>query len=158
MKRTIGYLGVPILSTYKYEKVTNCLDKGWPVIMRGNRTKKKFIVTWYKNGHAWLADGYVHQRIAKSSRLTYVVVEVDDETGRGGCRFEHEGGGSTVTEYQYLHLNWGWGTSSNGYFSKDVFYAKERYELGSDGKYVRNETDNDNNYKYNLEIAANLHR
>ena len=31
-------------------------------------------------------------------------------------------------------------------------------EKFSDGKYVRNETDNDNNYKYNLEIAANLHR
>ncbi|MBR4327856.1 MAG: C10 family peptidase, partial [Bacteroidales bacterium] len=146
------------LIDYKYNKVIKCLDNGWPVMMRGNRTKKKFIVTWYKNGHAWIADGYVHQKVIKSDRLTYAIVEVDDETGRGSCRYEYSGSAS-VSEPKYLHLNWGWGKASNGYYNQDVFDAKERYVLGDDGRYVRSSVDvDDANYKYNLEFIENLHK
>lgn len=155
--KSMGYSVPNQLVDYKYDKVKNCLDKGWPVMMRGNRTKKKFIVTWYKDGHAWLADGYVNQKITVSNRLTYVVVEVDDETGKGSCRYEYSGSGSSTSPC-YLHLNWGWGASSNGYYCKDVFDAKERYKLGADGQYVRDAIDKDKNYKYNLEFVENLHK
>ena len=156
----LGYKVPTVMSVYKYDGVINCLNKGWPVFMGGWRTKDRFLVFFneYENGHQWLADGYVHQKIITRNRLTYAVVECDDEIGCGSCRYEHTYSAGSVTEPKYLHINWGW-QNANGYYCKDVFDVKERYLLGSDGQYYPNSNNikEDRNYRYALEYAKDLH-
>ena len=147
------------LYDYKYDKVVNCLNHGRPVLMNGYETKKNWIIfKTYKDGHTWLADGYVNQRITVSNSLTYVVVEIDDETGRGSCRFEKKSGVMTTTVNQYLHFNWGWRTNSSGYYNKAVFDSKQKYEMAPDGRYVLTTAPDIANIKYNLEFADNIYK
>ena len=153
-----GYKVYDGLVSYKYDKVIKCLDEGWPVLMEGKRTKeKKWFYSNYLNGHEWIADGFVHQKVHQRDRLTYAIVEIDDETGRGSCRYEYSGG-YQVSESKYLHLNWGWGEASNGYYCQDVFHVKDRYVLRYDGVYVRSSVDDDRNFQYKLKMVDGIHR
>lgn len=155
--RSNGYDAPSYMTAYKYNKVISNLGNGHPVLMGGGRD----ISTSTDKNHSnliWLADGYIHQKKIVTSSLTYVVVEIDDETGKGSCRYEHANGSKGVTELKYLHINWGSGPENNGYFVKDVFDVNEKYILGNDGGYVRSPTGKEYNYCKNLQIADGISR
>ncbi|MCP4457112.1 MAG: hypothetical protein GY816_03645 [Cytophagales bacterium] len=74
---------------FNQETVKQQIRWNRPVILRGGRKGKWFIFPVYKDGHAWVCDGY--------KRWTYC------ETGTG---------------YLYLHMNWGWSSQAlNGWFA-----------------------------------------
>lgn len=152
---SMRYNSPKTMTGYKFNKVINNLKKGWPVLMGGTRD----VASGGSLSMTWLSDGYIHQKKTVSSQLTYVVVEVDDETGRGSCRFEHTSGGCSVTEPEFLHINWGNGPKYNGYYAKDVFDVDARYKVDNDGVYVRDfSTNTDYNYKRNLQIVDGICR
>lgn len=153
----LGYKVPTVMSVYKYDDVINNLNKRWPVFMSGHRTNEGSLFFHnYKNGHQWLVDGYVNQKITARNSLTYVVVEYDDATGQSSSHYEYANS-VNITESKYIHINWGW-EDTNGYFCKDVFDVNEKYILGSDGKYIRQPNNiKDRNYKFALEYAKDLH-
>lgn len=138
---------------YKYEKVTSSLNNGCPVFMAGNRDKV-FGGLWYNHGHAWLVDGYVEQTESINATLTYIVIDVDDNNNTT-THYEYDTQSST-NYYKYLHINWGWGEDYNGYYCKDVFYARNRYKENPDGTYGIYYSPKTSNYRYNLEIATDI--
>ncbi len=74
---------------FNQESVKQQIRWNRPVILRGGRKGKWFIFPVYKDGHAWVCDGY--------KRWTYC------ETGTG---------------HLYLHMNWGWSSQQlNGWFA-----------------------------------------
>ena len=152
---SMKYSSPKTMTGYKYNKVINNLKKGWPVLLGGTRD----VASGGSLSMTWLSDGYIHQKKTVSSQLTYVVVEVDDETGRGSCRFEHTSGGCSVTEPEFLHINWGNGPKYNGYYAKDVFDVDIRYKVDNDGVYVRDCSTNTNyNYRRDLRIVDGICR
>lgn len=74
---------------FDHEVVKQQIRLNRPVILRGGRKGKWFIFNVYKDGHAWVCDGY---RSWTSC-----------ETGTG---------------HLYLHMNWGWSSHAlNGWFA-----------------------------------------
>lgn len=126
--------------TWRYDggMVKKQIDLGHPVIMHGKRSKVKFfgVTLGYKNGHAWVIDGY------KSTKTQYETYRVDLDKGLYEVT-------SSVTKYidYYLHLNWGWGGQNNGYFAEGCFDASA-YESLDDGSALIG----DYNYRYEQEI------
>lgn len=67
--------------TNNYEDVVQEIDDGRPVLFRGGRKDNWFIFPVYKDGHAWVCDGFKKSKIC------------------------HENG---ATSYLFFHMNWGW--------------------------------------------------
>jgi len=78
-------------SGYDYKKVKRELDFSSPVILRGGRKSGWWIFSQYKDGHAWVCDGY--------SETIYP------------CW-------GTIL---LLHMNWGWDGRYNGWYSFNDF-------------------------------------
>jgi hypothetical protein len=106
--RDFGYQNASF-GGYNHSTVKQQLGWGRPVMLSGYRTKEKkcflfFCSTTYKNGHAWVCDGY---------RSTFYC-----ETG---------------TSYLHLYMNSGWDGNLNGWFAynrwnpgtRDYQYKKE---------------------------------
>lgn len=79
-------------SDYDSEVVKQQLRGNKPVILRGGRESGWWIFVTYKDGHAWISDGY----------LTSLVYSED-------C--------SMAWESLYFHMNWGWSGELNGWFT-----------------------------------------
>lgn len=78
-------------SRYNSTTVKNELNANRPVILRGGRKSGWWIFAVYKDGHAWVCDGYLNTV--------------------NPCR------GSTLK----FNMNWGWDGSYNGWFSTHNF-------------------------------------
>lgn len=153
----LGYLGGSE-SKYNTATVQNSLDKGRPILAKGDRTFKYIKIFgkkigYTKNGHAWVIDGYVN----KKRLMRQTVTTRDRKSGQII--------GQTSNNYyeysSFIHNNWGWGGSNNGWFADGCFdsqggkvadpttrstYSDENdYDAGSDG-----------NYQYNNKIYHNL--
>ena len=93
----LGYQNVRY-SGFNRETVKQQLRWNKPVILSGYKYKKKKCFLWwcstsYKEGHAWVCDGY----------RTSTIYSED-------CRY--------AWGYLYLHMNWGWTSNRlNGWFS-----------------------------------------
>ncbi len=78
-------------SGYDCEKVKRELDNNSPVILRGGRKSGWWIFSQYKDGHAWVCDGYLE--IIYPCWVTTL----------------------------HLHMNWGWGGRCNGWYAFNDF-------------------------------------
>ena len=97
LKNTFGYQS----ATYSdnYTNAVSDIQSGFPVILNGGRAEDWVIFKIYRDGHAWLCDGY---ELAK--------VEVCLPAGRWGCSWRW------VNVHSY-HMNWGWNGSWNGWYN-----------------------------------------
>ena len=92
-RNDFGYSSASYYTGFNAETVKRELNRNRPVILRGGRKSGWWIFATYKDGHAWVCDGY-------RSSLIY---NEDCSMGWG---------------YLYLHMNWGWNNGDvNGYFS-----------------------------------------
>lgn len=134
--RNIGYTVETM--DYKWNTVKRQLDLGHPVIMHGKRSKRKFfgITIGYKNGHAWVLDGY---KCTKTQYETYKV-DLDKDI------YEITSSTTKSIDY-YLHINWGWDGENNGYFAEGCFNILDYESLDEDYS-----QDNEYDYKYEQEI------
>ncbi len=82
-------------SSYNYQTVKNELSHNRPVILKGGRKSGWWIFGQYKDGHAWVCDGY----------LNYI----------NPCW------GSILK----FNMNWGWNGSYNGWYSFNNFNPGE---------------------------------
>ena len=82
--------------TSNYDRVTQELRNGRPVVLRGGRRAGSWPIYWYTDGHAWVADGF---------RKSFTWSE-DCSMGWG---------------HLYFHLNWGWSGSYNGWYGFNDF-------------------------------------
>ncbi|MXV37822.1 hypothetical protein GO491_03885 [Flavobacteriaceae bacterium Ap0902] len=78
-------------SGYNYQTVKNELSYNRPVILKGGRKSGWWIFAQYKDGHAWVCDGY----------LNYI-----DPCWGSMLKF---------------NMNWGWNGSYNGWYSFNNF-------------------------------------
>jgi len=97
LKNTFGYQS----ATYSnnYTNAISDIQSGFPVILKGGRTEDWVLFQIYKDGHAWVCDGY---ELAK--------VEVCAPAGRWGCTWRWV----NLSSY---HMNWGWNGSWNGWYN-----------------------------------------
>lgn len=79
--------------TSNYDAVKNELRANRPVIFRGGRNDSWWIFPVYKDGHAWVSDGFQRSFFCNSG------------------------------EYLYFHMNWGWdpNNSYNGWYGFNDF-------------------------------------
>ena len=63
----------------------------------------------YKDGHAWVADGY---KTVTSWEKTKI-----DRGNTGGISYRR----GIVRRSHYLHMNWGWGGSHDGWCTYDYW-------------------------------------
>lgn len=136
------------LQSYNFASIKKSIDNGNPVIISGNSqkttTKKKFLWwnitnTTYKNGHAWVVDGYANLTCKATSKTDSKDVK-------------------TITG-DYIHCNLGWGGSCNGYYLSGVFDTRTG-ATASDYDISRATTTTsgeDYNYQYNMKIIPNIH-
>ena len=110
----MGYKNVGAMDAYNHDKIINSITSGTPLIIRGNAKKetythkhwflgKKHTHTEYKEGHAWVLDGYLTRRR-----------KVDLMSGTS----------VVYSYYQYetlVHCNYGWNGMDNGYYNTAAF-------------------------------------
>jgi len=105
-ERSRGHIG---FNYYNFENLRLSIDKKLPVILRGDYTEittTHWFLWWswktysYKDGHAWVADGYAILRCLATNNAT----------------LETE-----VMEEKYVHCNPGWGTGTIGYYINNLF-------------------------------------
>jgi len=94
-------------STVSYQNVNayavgSDLASNQPVILAGGSKEGWWIFASYKDGHAWVCDGY---------KSDYTVVDFTDP---GGAGIEIPVIGQSST---FLHMNWGWGGVYNNWFA-----------------------------------------
>lgn len=126
---------------YDHTTVFNSLNKGQPVLARGNSLKTTYLgfINTYSGGHAWVVDGYIFQK--RQIRYTVQMYQL----GRGYVGTPYIISGYTLPIF-YLHNNWGWGSDTNGYFVAGSFDSNA-FHLNSETK-----AGNENNYQYKIEI------
>ncbi len=101
---------------YDYNLFKDYIDINRPVYLRADAGRERYKIIglkmpffWdYKDGHAWVADGY--KTIYKKERVKI------DEGNRGGISYTTR----TSTIGNYIHMNWGWG-SGGGWCTYDYF-------------------------------------
>lgn len=149
---------------YKYNRVLASLQKGCPVLARGNRRfYGEKILGWrmgyYTKGHSWLIDGCIERSRQVERKIAWV------NNGQ-----EKTISIKTYTETErLLYCNWGWNGSNNGWFPEGCFNTSRIVNLllnteasNSDtsksiGKFqVEGDNGDSYNYKYNKEIFVNL--
>lgn len=89
-KNDFGYNSASY-SGYNYQTVKSELSNNRPVILRGGRKSGWWIFSQYKDGHAWVCDGYINY--------------IDPCWG-------------SMLKY---HMNWGWDGTYNGWYSFNNF-------------------------------------
>lgn len=91
MKNTFKYT-YSSTSDFNITTVKHQIINGLPVILAGGRKSGWWIFASYKDGHAWVADGYSY----------HVSWDFPD------CNQGHS--------YEYLHMNWGWNGTYDGWY------------------------------------------
>ncbi len=86
------------LANYDYQTVQQEIRAKRPVILSGGRKAGWWIFATYKDGHAWVCDGF------RSSKI---------------CMTDDNGKYTGAVSFLYLNMNWGWNGSLNGYFGFD---------------------------------------
>ncbi len=113
-------------SGYDYNKVITNLNNNQPVYINGKRTRKDHKVLGvhlyytYKDGHAWIIDGY-EDNIVKYTytyRYTWVGSNPPLEPLKAANYYEGQIVTTTSTSTtRYYRMNWGWdGSYNNGRF------------------------------------------
>jgi hypothetical protein len=115
---------------YNSSKVLNSLNLGIPVIARADATKRehRFIIKWYtdyKNGHAWIIDGYEKQRRKYIYHYTWMSFEDSDNPQLRPLKstnlrpaLPNTKISTSISSTTYLRMNWGWnGSSDNAMYS-----------------------------------------
>lgn len=135
------------LSNYSFNKVKNSINNKAPVLIigySGAEEKHQSFLWWkwnttnYKDGHAWVIDGYCNMQCTATNK--------NDKTDV-----------KTFTT-NYVHCNLGWSGSCNGYYIDKVFTAN----LGanaSDGKVeqlTRSAYEDKYYYQYYLKVVTNI--
>lgn len=101
--KQMGYQVPKELSAFNTDTLLMSLFFRRPVIVRGQDEKIFQNGKWeYKNGHAWIIDGYTRQ---KGTQITYRIRR---------RQIKH-------LERILFHCNWGWYGMYNGYFESGVF-------------------------------------
>lgn len=133
---------------YNTTAVLNSLDISCPVLIRGYATKEteSFLGitynTYYKDGHAWVIDGY--QQLNRQRHFT--ITAVNKKTGQ-----EHIVRNEYYTEnITLLHNNWGWGGYLNNWFTAGNF------NTGDPSNLVITRSSVYPSYKYELTIYPNI--
>lgn len=121
--RNSGYTDAYI-HDYDYERVTDSLDDGNPVIIYSIPGVR------FWNSHAWIIDGY---------RVKYRDEYHKHYYDNGDVEFY-----SGTSTYHYVHCDFGWGGQANGYFISGIFNLKNNLVEYDYGK--PNKTYNYNNY------------
>lgn len=153
----LGYIG-PASRGYDYGTIKMVIDRGRPVIIRGDRSKIKHtflginIYSTYDGGHSWIADGYM-----ESSGLMiqyYYVKERNNDNGIYTIISKTETGRYSQTR-NFIHFNWGWNGSYNGYFLAGCFDAESLGRVESDGI---TKSDGAANFQWNCQIWFDVRR
>lgn len=120
-----GYKSV-YSSNYDYNIAMSELDKGQPVILSGGTRGGGLWNPTFKNGHAWVCDGY-----QESSWCREYQPEPNDPQGE----VSHQRNSSVK-----LYMKWGWGGRSDGWFMSDNF----------------NPSESEHTYNYSTKIYYNI--
>lgn len=110
---TFGYSNTTNYINYQgtsnYQIVQSELRAGRPVIFRGGRDGGFWSIPRYRDGHAWVCDGFFAALVCNEN-----------------------GGWTGAAEYLYLNMNWGWSGYNNGYFGfNDFTPGSSTYNYGS---------------------------
>ncbi len=141
---------------YSFNPVYNSLVANRPVYMRGNshKVEHRFMgINWwstYKEGHAWLIDGYLDQTRTVTWHYDYNI-PILNSGGQYRIAFERV---VTVdqTHRRYFHNNYGWASTDDGYYTCGLFDPINGADLPSNTR-----ADEDKNFIYNLEIWTGIH-
>jgi Peptidase C10 family. len=136
----MGYRNTGNYSGYNFQRIINSITNGVPVIMSGYAIQgtyshkhwflgKRHTHTTYKQGHAWVIDGYLSRRRK---------VDVMSGTTVMYSYYQYE---------QLLHCNYGWNGSSNGYYNNAAFDTNKGPETRSGQPY---------NYQFKLETLYDV--
>lgn len=123
---SIGYI-YDNETDYNFTKLQKSIDSGYVVPMRGYSRKEvtttttthKFLwwkwttsnsSTSYKNGHAWIADGYYNM----------------------SCVASKKGKDDVLITENFVHCNPGWGSSNIGYYISGVFDMRDSNFIAND--------------------------
>jgi hypothetical protein len=136
---------------YKKYKVTDALDNGMPVLMRGERKKNSV-----KKRHQWIVDGYLKRWVVKEELIKYCIVEQFDD-GTVKTRYE-DIPLRTSKYYELLHINWGWDGDGDGYYTEGIFDTYREMQKDDEGFFYETTTTprERTNYTYDLEIIADI--
>lgn len=141
--RNFGYSNGGRKCDYSEKDVVNEIGAGYPVIISGFRTKHEnkilgiTINSSYRDGHAWIADGYAK---------FFKTVDVVDENGRILS--------STWYTTYYIRCNWGWGGQYDGYFLSGSFHPSANPSFPDN----YNGRAEDYNYRYRVENVIGIRK
>lgn len=120
--KSMGFRHPSSRTKYNQKGIYESLDYGCPVVMGGYSHAVQIggLTIPYKEGHAWLCDGYFEKQ------RSWVIIDNRTE----------EIVASGTTALAYMHCNWGWYGARNGYLNAGVFdascepnYPDRDYEL-----------------------------
>lgn len=97
LKNTFGYQSANYSNNFTNAR--SDIQSGFPLILKGGRAEDWVLFKIYKDGHAWVCDGY---KLAK--------VEVRIPAGQGGYTW-------TWHNLDFYHMNWGWNGDWNGWYN-----------------------------------------
>ena len=138
------------LYDYTYDKVTEALDKGMPVFIRGENKNNS------KKHHAWIADGYLKRKVTQEEVIKYLIFEHFDD-GTVTSRYEDIPSSSSVY-YNLIYMNWGWYGNGNGYYHKDIFDTDRMVKEGQNGYFQQASSTTGEHHVFNkkIEIIADI--
>lgn len=140
---------------YNSSKVLTSLNSNMPVIARANATKRehRFIIKWYtdyKDGHAWIIDGYEKQRKQYTYHYTWVNSEDSDnpqllplKSSQLRPALPKTKTSTSISSTTYLRMNWGYNGS----------YDNNKYTLSGDWR-----TSSATNFQYKREIIVGFRK
>jgi streptopain len=97
LKNNFGYQSANYSDDYT--NLINDVQSGYPVILKGGRAEDWILFKIYRDGHAWICDGFESAKI-----------EVYAPAGRWGFIWRW-------VNLSSFHMNWGWNGSWNGWYS-----------------------------------------
>lgn len=147
MLKSMGYSNPSSLTDYEEGALINSLAHLRPAIMEGYSEKYTYKKGWwifkkthtgYREGHAWLVDGYITQERTRKviNRETNETISENRETRL------------------LVHCNWGWGGYRDGYFYPGVFESYNSVNLRSTG--VNESTPG--YFKYMIKNIVNVYK
>jgi hypothetical protein len=123
---------------FNTDKVISNLNLSKPVYTAGNAKKETsgmwfWETTSYKEGHAWVIDGYLVRK-----RTVKIYLTGNEEPLSTG-----------TDEQTLLHCNFGWGGGSNGYYFAGAFDTNA-------GPEVRVTSGQSGNFQYNIQMIKDI--
>lgn len=136
---------------YNYNNVIGSLNNYRPVYAKGYTKKIKHkalgitVSTSYEGGHAWIIDGYLNQRQAKTVQVTV--------RRKSSGMLVSQTTTVTYSYANYLHHNWGWNGDHNGYFVEGSYNSNDK-RFESNGPTTRSAENY--NFQYKKNICTNI--